>query len=121
MPNPLSQLPKACRAHTHPSLPRTLNLDYDANVGHLQRGVWWRHRASDVLSVGQQRVLVKILWALYESAGTLNSGPGIYNRSLAGRRKAPVFINVNVRDLYLNVIFTSQLKGVLMRKGQRGE
>lgn len=82
----------------------------------------WLLRISDVVSVGQQRaatargVLVKVLSAVYVSAGTVNHGPGIYNTSLPSHHKTLMFINVNACDLYLNVIYMSQLKGVLMRR-----
>lgn len=47
--------------------------------------------------------------------------PAIYDTSLPSRHKTLVFINVNARDLYLNVIFTSQQNGVLMRRdGEAG-
>ena len=56
-----------------------------------------------------------MLSAVYVSAGTVNHGPGIYNTSLPSHHKTLMFINVNACDLYLNVIYMSQLKGVLMR------
>lgn len=62
--------------------------------------------------------------AVYVSAGTVNHGPGIYNTSLPSHHKTLMFINVNAPDLYLNVIYMSQLKGVLMRgdgEARRGE
>lgn len=65
-------------------------------------------------------VLVKVLSALYVSTGTVNHGPGIYNTSLPSHHKTLMFINVNAPDLYLNVIYMSQLKGVLMREDGEG-
>lgn len=70
--------------------------------------------------MGQQSVLVKVLPAVYVSAGAVNCGPGIYNSSLLSRHKTLMFINVIARDLYLNVIFMSRLKGVLMRREAAG-
>lgn len=66
------------------------------------------------------RVHAKELSAVYVSAGTVNHGPGIYNTSLQSHHKTLMFINVNARDLYLNVIYMSQLKGVLMSGGGSG-
>lgn len=69
----------------------------------------------------QRCVLVKVLLAVYVSAGTVNHGRGIYNTSLPSHHKTLMFINVNAYDLYLNVIYMSQLKGVLMRRdGEEG-
>lgn len=69
----------------------------------------------------QRSVLVKVLSAVYVSAGTVNHGPGIYNTSLPSHHKTLMFINVNASDLYLNVIYMSQLKGVLMKGDDSGE
>lgn len=76
---------------------------------------------SDVVTVDTRLrcVLVKVLLAVYVSAGTVNPGPGIYNTSLQSHHKTLMFINVKACDLYLNVSYMSQLKGVLMR-GWRG-
>lgn len=89
----------------------------------------WPQRIGPEVSAGQQsaapqqRALVKVPSAVYVSAGTVNHGPGIYNTSLPSHHKTLMFINVNAPDLYLNVIYMSQLKGVLMRgdaEGRRG-
>lgn len=64
--------------------------------------------------------LVKVLPAVYVSAGTVNRGPGIYNSSLPRRHKALVFINVNARDLHLNVSFMSPWKRCVNEEGRRG-
>lgn len=71
-------------------------------------------------SLWDSSVLVKVLPAVYVSAGAANYGPGIYNGSLPSHHKTLMFINVNARDLYLNVIFMSRLKGVLMRREAAG-
>lgn len=68
---------------------------------------------------GAAASLVKVLPAVYVSAGTVNRGPGIYNSSLPRRRKALVFINVNARDLYLNVGFMSAWKRCVNEEGRR--
>lgn len=72
---------------------------------------------SDVVTVDTllHCVLVKVLLVVYVSAGTVNYGPGIYNTSLQSHHKPLMFINVKACDLYLNVSYMSQLKGVLMR------
>jgi len=79
-----------------------------------------------MLSLGYSRAerrhglsLLKVLSAVYASAGTRSHGPGIYNTSLPSHHKSLMFANVNACDLYLNVIYMSQLKGVLMRGDNR--
>lgn len=127
--NPCSQVPKSCGEPTYLFVTVYVHVVQYVNVCILQQEPI--HQVSSgftgcqMLSLWdsrvQQSVLVKVLLAVYVSAGTVNRGPGIYNTSLPSHHKTLMFINVNARDLYLNVIFMSQLKGVLMRRdGEEG-
>lgn len=68
--------------------------------------IWWLPWISDVVSVGQQSAATLHLSA-HVPAGTVNHGPGIYNTSLHSHHKTLMFINVNGRDLFFNVVYVS--------------
>lgn len=122
--NPCSQVPKSCGEPAYLSVTVYAHVVQYVNVCILQHEPMHQvssgFTGSQMLSLWdsrvQQSVLVKVLLAVYVSAGTVNHGPGIYNTSLPSHHKTLMFINVNARDLYLNVIFMSQLKGALMRR-----